>query len=101
MGRVPLLTREEEVDIAKRIERERLSDRVNRTVSIMRSVDRQISSLEKKIESTRSEELNKGNSKTLRQHRADSKRLESDAGVSFQELYRTQRKIIQGEMDAE
>ena len=82
-------------------ERKRLIDRVNKTVSIMRSLDRQISSLEKKIESTRSEELKKDYSKTLRQHRADSEVLESDAGVSFQELYRTQRKISQCEMDAE
>jgi RNA polymerase primary sigma factor len=82
-------------------ERKRLIDRVNKTVSIMRSLDRQISNLKKKIESTRSEELKKDYSKTLRQHRADSERLESDAGVSFQELYRTQRKIIQGAMDAE
>jgi len=82
-------------------ERKRLIDRVNKTVSIMRSLDRQIGNLEKKIESTRSEELKKDYSKTLRQYRADSGRLESDAGVSFQELYRTQRKIIQGAMDAE
>ncbi len=82
-------------------ERKRLIDRVNKTVSIMRSLDRQISNLEKKIESTRSEELKKDYSKTLRQHRADSEGLESDAGVSFQELYRTQREIIQGEMGAE
>jgi len=38
-------------------ERKRLIDRVNKTVSIMRSLDRQISSLEKKIGSTRSKEL--------------------------------------------
>ena len=82
-------------------ERKRLIDRVNKTVSIMRSLDRQISNLEKKIEGTRSEGLKKDYSKTLRQHRADSGRLESDAGVSFQELYRTQRKIIQCAMDAE
>ena len=82
-------------------ERKRLIDRVNKTVSIMRSLDGQISNLEKKIGSTRSEELKKDYSKTLRQHRANSERLESEAGVSFQELYRTQRKIIQGAMDAE
>ena len=82
-------------------ERKRLVDRVNKTVDIMRSLDRQISNLEKKIESTRSEELKKDYRKAQRQHRADLKRLESDAGVSFQELQRTQREIIQGEMDAE
>ena len=82
-------------------ERKRLIDRANKFFNIMRSLDRQISSLEKKIESTRSEELKKDYSKTLRQYRADSERLESEAGVNFQELYCTQREIIQGEMDAE
>jgi RNA polymerase primary sigma factor len=82
-------------------ERKRLVDRVNKTVDVMRSLDRQISNLEKKIESTRSQELEKDYSKAQRQHRADLKSLESDAGVSFQELRRTQREIIQGEMDAE
>jgi RNA polymerase primary sigma factor len=82
-------------------ERKRLVDRVNKTVDIMRSLDRQISNLEKKIESTRSQELEKDYCKAERQHRADLKSLEGDAGVSFQELRRTQREIIQGEMDAE
>jgi len=82
-------------------ERKRLVERVNKTVDIMRSLDRQISNVEKKIESTRSQELKKDYRKPQRQHRADLKSLESDAGVSFQELHRTQREIIQGEMDAE
>ena len=82
-------------------ERKRLVDRVNKTVDIMRSLDRQISNVEKKIESTRSQELKKDYRKPQRRHRADLKSLESDAGVSFQELHRTQREIIQGEMDAE
>ncbi len=82
-------------------ERKRLVERVNKTVDIMRSLDRQISSVEKKIESTRSQELKNDYRKPQRQHRADLKSLESDAGVSFQELHRTQREIIQGEMDAE
>jgi RNA polymerase primary sigma factor len=82
-------------------ERKRLIDRVNKTVDIMRSLDRQVSNLEKKIESTRSEELKKDYRKTQRQHRADLERLESEAGVSFQELRRTQREIIRSEMGAE
>ena len=67
----------------------------------MRSLDRQVASLEKKIEGTRSEELKKDYRTTQRQHRADMKRLEGDAGVTFPELHRTQREMIQGEMDAE
>ena len=82
-------------------ERKRLTDRVNKTVDIMRSLDRQISNLEKKIASTRSEELKKDYRKTQRRYRADLERLESDAGVSFQELQRTQREIIQRETAAE
>ena len=82
-------------------ERTRLIDRVNNTIEGMRSLDRQVSNLEKKIEATRSEELKKDYRKIQRQHRADLERLESDAGVSFHELRRTQREIIQGEMDAE
>jgi len=82
-------------------ERQHLIDRVNRTVDIMRSLDRQVSDLGKKIESTRSEGLKKDYRKTQRQCRRDLQRLESDAGVSFQQLQRTQREIIQSEMDAE
>jgi RNA polymerase primary sigma factor len=82
-------------------ERKRLVDGVNKTVDIMRSLDRQISNVEKKIESTRSQELKRDYRRPQRRHRADLKNLESDAGVSFQELRRTQREIIQGEMDAE
>jgi RNA polymerase primary sigma factor len=82
-------------------ERERLVDRVNKTVDIMRSLDRQVSNLERKIESARSQELKKDYRKTQRQYRADLEGLESDAGTRFQELHRTQREMIQGEMDRE
>ena len=82
-------------------ERQRLIDQVSKTVDIMRSLDRQVSKLEKKIESTHSQELKKDYRKTQRQHRADLERLESDADVSFHELRHTRREIARGEMDAE
>src|SRR5262249_1293734 len=82
-------------------ERKRLMERVNKTMERMRSLYLQLSNLERKIANTRSEELGKNYRTTLRQHRADMKRLETDAGVMFAELQRTQRKIIEGEMDAE
>jgi len=82
-------------------ERKRLTDRVNKTVEVMRSLDRELSNLEKKIASTRNKELKKNYRITQRQHRADVKRLESDAGMTFAELQRTQREIIRGEMEAE
>jgi len=99
----------EQVDISRLIrylgftnpERKRLIDRVNRTVEQMRALDRQISNLEKKFEATRSEDLKKDYRRAQRQHRSDLETLEQEAGVSYQELRRTQREIIQGDMDAE
>jgi RNA polymerase primary sigma factor len=82
-------------------ERQRLIGRVNRTVDIMRSLDCQANELGKKMANTRSENLKKDYRKAQRQYRGDLERLESDAGVSFQELQRTQREIMQGETDAE
>jgi RNA polymerase primary sigma factor len=84
-----------------KLERKRLIDRVNKTMEVMRFLDRRVSDLNRKIESTRSEELKKDYRKTQRRHRADLERLESDAGVSFKELRRTQREMIQAEMDGE
>ena len=84
-----------------KLERKRLIDRVNKTVDVMRSLDRQVSNLEQKIESTRIEALKNDCRKAQRKYRADLERLASDAGVSFKDLYRTQREIIQSEMDAE
>jgi RNA polymerase primary sigma factor len=83
------------------LERKRVVDRVNKTMDVMRSLDRRVSNLARKIESTRSEELKKDYRKTQRRHRADLERLECDAGVSFKELHRTQREMIQAEMDGE
>jgi RNA polymerase primary sigma factor len=70
-------------------------------MEIMRSLDRQVSNLERKIESARNQELKKDYRKIQRQYRADLEGLESDAGTRFQELHRTQREMIQGEMDRE
>jgi RNA polymerase primary sigma factor len=83
------------------LERKRVIDRVNKTMDVMRFLDRRVSDLDRKIESTRSEELKKDYRKTQRRHRADLEKLESDAGVSFKELRRTQREMIQAEMGAE
>jgi RNA polymerase primary sigma factor len=82
-------------------ERKRLTDRVDKTLEIMRSLDRQISDLEKRISSTRNEELKKTYRTTQRRHRAEIRLLEKDASMTFPELQRTQREIIKGEMEAE
>jgi len=82
-------------------ERKRLIDRVNKTVDTMRSLDRQSQNLEKKAEATRSEDQRKEYRRQSRAIHAELEKLEQEVGVSFQELKRTQREIIQGDMDAE
>jgi len=82
-------------------EQKRLAERVNKTIEVMRSLDRQISGLEKKIAATRSEDLKKQYRAAQRQHRVEMTRLETEAGMTFPELHRTQRAIILGEMSAE
>jgi RNA polymerase primary sigma factor len=82
-------------------ERKRLIDRVNKTVDSMRSLDRQSNNLEKKADATRSDEQRKEYRRQSRAIRGELEKIEAEAGVSFQELKRTQREIIQGDMDAE
>jgi RNA polymerase primary sigma factor len=82
-------------------ERKRLIERVNKTIELMRVLDRELVSLEAKIAGTRSEELKKTYRAAQRQHRIEIKRLEDEAGMTFPDLQRTQRKMIQGDMNAE
>jgi RNA polymerase primary sigma factor len=82
-------------------ERKRLIDKIYKTVDAMRGHDRAINNLEKKIDATRSDDLKKEYRKAQRQHRTDLDQIEGDAGLTFQDLKRTQREIIQGDMDAE
>ena len=82
-------------------ERKRLIERVNKTIELMRSLDREIVQLDGKIATTRSEELKKNYRAAQRQHRVEMKRLEDEAGMSFSDLQRTQRRMIQGDMNAE
>ena len=98
MVRISLIVRH--LDLSNS-ERKRLTDRLNRTLGVMCSLDCQVSDLGKKIKSTRSKELKKACRKTQRQYRGELEKLESEAGVSFQQLQRTQREIIQSEMDEE
>jgi len=82
-------------------ERKRLIERVNKTVDGMRSLDRQALNLEKKADATRSEDQRKEYKRQARAIHTELEKLEVEAGVSFLELKRTQREIIQGDMDAE
>ena len=83
------------------VERKRLIDRVNKAVDSMRGLDKQATNFDKRAEQTRSDEQRKEYKRQARQIRADLERLEQDAGASFTELKRTQREIVQGDVDAE
>ncbi len=83
------------------LERKRLLDKVNKTVDTMRTLERQIRSLEQKHEASKSEELKKEYRRQQKNCRTDLEKIEGDAGVSIAELKRTQREMIQGDMDAE
>jgi RNA polymerase primary sigma factor len=83
------------------MERKRLLDRVNKTVDTMRTLERQIRSLDQKFEASRSEELKKEYRRQQKNCKTDLEKLEADSGISIAELKRTQREMIQGDMDAE
>jgi RNA polymerase primary sigma factor len=83
------------------MERKRLLDRVNKTVDTMRTLERQIRSLEQKHEASKSEELKKEYRRQQKNCKADLEKTEAEAGVSIPELKRTQREMIQGDMDAD
>jgi RNA polymerase primary sigma factor len=83
------------------LERKRLLDRVNKTVDTMRTLERQIRSLDQKFEASKSEELKKEYRRQQKNCKTDLDKIELDAGVSIVELKRTQREMIQGDMDAE
>jgi RNA polymerase primary sigma factor len=83
------------------MERKRLLDKVNKTVDTMRTLERQIRSLDQKHDASKSEELRKEYKRQQKNCKADLEKIEADAGVSIAELKRTQREMIQGDMDAE
>jgi RNA polymerase primary sigma factor len=82
-------------------ERKRLIQRVTATTDTMRSLDVQFRQWEKKREAVRGEKLRAEYRRQQPDCLTDLKRLEQEAGASFQELSRTQREIIQGNVDAE
>jgi RNA polymerase primary sigma factor len=83
------------------LERKRLLDKVNKTVDTMRTLERQIRSLDQKHEASKSEELKKEYRRQQKNCKVDLEKSELDAGVTVSELKRTQREMIQGDMDAE
>jgi RNA polymerase primary sigma factor len=82
-------------------EKKRLLDKVNKTVDAMRTLERQIKSLDAKFEASKSEELRKEYKRQQKNCKIDLERVEQDAGITLTDLKRTQREMIQGDMDAE
>ena len=82
-------------------ERKRLLDKVNKTVEIMRSLERQIKSLDQKHDASKSEDLKKEYRRQQKNCHVDLEKIEQEAGVTVVELRRTQREMIQGDMDDE
>ncbi|HET9180972.1 MAG TPA: RNA polymerase sigma factor RpoD [Candidatus Angelobacter sp.] len=82
-------------------QRKRLIERVTGIADAMRSLDRQIQALAKNAAGTRNERLRAEYKSQQRNCIADLKKLEEEAGVGFHDLRRTQREIIQGNVDAE
>jgi RNA polymerase primary sigma factor len=82
-------------------EKKRLLDKVNKTVDSMRTLERQIKTLDTKHDASKSEELRKEYKRQQKNCRIDLEQLEKDAGITVVDLKRTQREMIQGDMDAE
>lgn len=82
-------------------EHKKLIERVTRTADAIRSLERQLAQMEKKVTKTSSEAVKKNYLAMQRQHRAEIKKLESDAGMTFAELRNAQRAIVQGQMNAD
>jgi RNA polymerase primary sigma factor len=82
-------------------ERKRLFSKVTAIADNMRSLDRQVHGLKKKHEGTRNQALRAEYKKQQRAYAADLRKLEHQAGASYEELRRTQREITQGNVDAE
>ena len=82
-------------------EHNRLLDGLKNTTETMRSLDRRIIALEKKIATVASEELRSRYRDLRRQHRGRMRQMESAAGMTFAELQDTHRIIVQAQTATE
>ena len=82
-------------------EHNRLLEALKNTSDSMRSLDRRLSAVEKKIATVGSEELRGQYGDVRRQHRVKMRQLESTAGMTFAELRNTHRTIIQAQTATE
>ncbi len=82
-------------------ERARLMEKVTAGAEAMCSLDRQIHSLERRLENAANREQRSEYKRRSQIHKNELARLEQSAGVRVHELRRTQREVIQGNLDAE
>ena len=82
-------------------ERTRLIEKVIGVADAMRSLDRQVHSLQRKYDGTRNQGQRSEYRRQQRACVASLRKLEQEAGAGFPELRHTQREIIQGKTDAE
>jgi RNA polymerase primary sigma factor len=82
-------------------ERERLVKRVTAGAEVMRSLDRQIHCLGKSIDKATNKQQRSEYERQQQNHKSELTRLEQLTGVRIRELRRTQREVIQGNLDAE
>ena len=82
-------------------ERERLMGRVTASADAMRSLDRHIHSLDRSIKNAANEQQRSEFKQQHHNYKNELGRLEQSSGVRVQELRRTQREVIQGNLDAE
>jgi RNA polymerase primary sigma factor len=82
-------------------QRKHLVDKVVKTAEMMRDLDRRLRALKKKVQSARGDAQRAELRRQQKNCALELKTFEEQVGVSFQELGRTQREIIQGNLDAE
>src|SRR5579884_766127 len=82
-------------------ERERLIGRVIACAEAMHSLDRQVHSFKKRAQNALNEQQRFEYQREQRNHQKELIRLEQSNGVRLHELRRTQREVIQGNLDAE
>ena len=82
-------------------ERKRLIEKVTSIAEQMRALDRQIRNMEKKLASARNEQQRTEYKQQQKHIHAELKKLEEENRAGVLEMGRTQREIIQGNMDAE
>jgi RNA polymerase primary sigma factor len=82
-------------------EHDRMLKELRNIADTLRSLDRRISAVGKKIATARTEELRSRYRDMRRQHRVKMRQMESAAGVTFAELRDTHRVIVSAQMITE